>query len=102
MSEIADSLVWGSVRTNGEKFYLLEARPEHADVWMPEGTVKWLVADKDNYIFSLRENVNQPVYKASHLVFGKDACVELLDDPQTSILVEYFSSEEDDIEGNPV
>lgn len=96
------SLVWGSVITNGRKFYLLEPVPEKSRlVWMPEGSLRWQVAECEVYVLKnfaeagLPAEYN-PVYTASHLVFGKDACIELLDNPQTVIYVDYFSSDEED------
>lgn len=95
------TLVWGSVTTNGRKFYLLEDEPiKHKKIgsWQPEGTVCWQVADPDSYTLGRNEEGEYvpSVYKASLLVFGKDACVELLDDPTLEILVDYFSSDDDD------
>lgn len=90
-----ETLVWGSVISNGKKYYLLEPAPEKSrKVWMLEGTLEWEVTDSENYILVKQEDDFVPVYRASHIVFGKDACVELLDDPHTIIIVEYFSSEE--------
>lgn len=94
------SLIWGSVTTNGRKFYLLEPAPNKSRlVWMPEGCLRWQVADAEVYIIKFPyENSDKafPIYSASHLIFGKDACVELLDNPQTEIYVDYFSSDEED------
>ena len=96
--KIVETLVWGSVISNGKKYYLLEPTPEKSrKVWMLEGTLEWEVAEVENYSFVKDENSEDnfaPVYRASHLIFGKDACVELLDNPQTDIFVEYFSPEE--------
>lgn len=94
------TLVWGSVITNGEKFYLLSERPEARIVWQREDTLKWLACSM-NYKLKRNSNVEigvegdyDVVYYASHLIFGSDAALELLDDPKTVILVEYFSPEE--------
>lgn len=92
-----ETLIWGSVISNGKKYYLLEPTPEKSrKVWMLEGTLEWQVTE-ENYRLVRDENSEEkftPVYRASNLIFGKDACVELLDNPQTVILVEYFSPEE--------
>lgn len=95
------TLVWGSVRTNGEKYYLLKEEPESpykSPKWQPEDTLRWLVAEVNNYIYTSKDIGDlgvAPVYKASYVVFGRNAVVELLDDPQTEILVDYFSSEDE-------
>jgi hypothetical protein len=100
------TLVWGSVTTNGRKFYLLDDEPiKHKKIgsWQPEGTVCWRVCSEAYTLVNMQgeqdnslENKYNPVYRASLVVFGKEACVELLDDPQTMLWVDYFSSDDDD------
>lgn len=90
-----ETLIWGSIRTNGEKYFLLKEEPESpysVPKWVPDGMTMWLVASEGHKGF-----VNgKPVYDASHLVFGQDASIELLDNPTVSILVDYFDPEEDE------
>lgn len=97
------TLVWGSVTTNGRKFYLLDDEPvKHKKIgsWQPEGTVCWKVCSEAYTLVNMEdlfpENKFMPVYTASLIVFGKDACVELLDNPKTMLWVDYFSSDGDD------
>lgn len=97
-----ECLVWGSVTTNGKKFYLLEPKPETSVFWMLEGMYKWEVCNAEDYkLTRLGEEAEfVPVYNASHIIFGKDAVIELLDNPETSIFVNYFDTEE--VIGNPI
>ena len=93
-----ETLIWGSIRTNGEKYYLLKEEPESpysVPKWIPDGMTMWLVAHKDDYKVISKEPF-VPLFRASHLVFGQDASIELLDNPTVSILVDYFDPEEDE------
>lgn len=98
------TLVWGTVSTNGHRYFLLEPAPEKSRyVWKPEGMLCWQVTEvgssKSIRNFDVEvgdEGDYTYVYKASYLVFGKDAVIELLDDPTKVILVDYFSSDDDD------
>lgn len=98
-----ETLVWGSVRTNGKKYYLLKEEPESPwqnPKWQPENTLRWLVADEDSLF--VPDGSRRGVYKASYLIFGQDASIELLDDPTTEILVDYYTSEDEDVVISPI
>ena len=95
MSKRIQSLVWGSVITNGKKFYLLEAEPDKSSFWSARDFLKWQVCDSEGFEIVREDLQNRLIYKASHIIFGKDACIEILDNPQKSIIVEYFESEEE-------
>lgn len=112
MSNRVSTLIWGSVvRNNGDKFYLLKEEPESLyknPKWQPVDTLRWLACSneyrsvRNNEVEFGKKGDYDQVYKASYIIFGRDTIIEMIDDPQTSILVEYFSSEEDEVEGNPV
>ena len=92
------TLVWGSVRTNGQAYFLLKEEPESPfkyPSWIPDDMRMWLVADCEDYKVTV-DSPHAPVYRASRLIFGKNASVELLDDPQVFILVDYFDPEQDE------
>lgn len=103
---VVKSLVWGSVYVADKKYFLLEARPEKREYWYPESLVCWLVADAEGYDVGkyTEDDEYKVLYRASRLLVGSNAAVELLDNPQTNILVEYFSAEDskEEITGNPV
>lgn len=110
--EITDTIVWGRVVTNGKEFLLLSERPLQNSVWQKEGTVKWTVAEKDDYVVrnfnpDFSENAAgdfHAVYERSIVVFGSDALIEFYQDPQT-IKVKYVIPDElddDDVTGNPI
>lgn len=86
-TKVIQSVVWGTVTANGREFYLLEPKPKFAWKWQIENTLRWLACDIGNY--RIDKDSGSPVYKASHVIFGGCAMVELLDNPQTTILVEY-------------
>lgn len=98
-----ETLIWGSVRSNSKKYYLLKEEPESPwqnPKWQLEDTLRWLVADVDSLF--VPNDSRRGVYKASYLIFGKNASLELLDDPTTEILVDYYTSEDEDVVANPI
>lgn len=106
MNNVYDVIAWGRVVVQDREFYLLSPKPYHSEmadgkvvhsVWQPEGTLKWEVADKDNWKF-IGDSVDV-LFTRSIIVFGSDALLEFYQDPQT-IKVKYVTPDEQDDETN--
>lgn len=93
------TLVWGYVESNGRHFFLIEPIPSKIRlVWQLEGTLRWMVTERGTHVV---KNVGsddapdfQDVYVASHIIFGKESLIKLVDDPTMEIYVEYYSDED--------
>lgn len=93
------TLVWGYVVSNGKHFFLLDPAPAVKFIpWKLEGTLQWQVAEKGTQVAKNVGDAENPdiqdVYVASHIIFGKESLIKLVDDPNMEIYVEYYSDEE--------
>lgn len=89
---IVDTLIWGTVSTNGKKYFLLEPTPAPSLPWMwksNSGLIRWLVAEENDYSFLVNDE-HTVTYNASYIFFGSNAVVELLQNPTVTKSVRYF------------
>ncbi len=87
-------LVWGTVTIGQKEYFLLDFKPAHAYIWQKPDTTRWLVAECEAHELQRNNDGDfDVIYSASHVVFGTNAVIELLDNPTTHILVDFFSDE---------
>lgn len=108
--ETYDVIAWGRVVVADKTFFLLAPKPYHSEVndggvghsvWQPEGTLKWEVADCDDYRIDTESKGSNMgisgvrVYERFIIIFGSDALIEFFQDPK-AIKVIYVIPDEDD------
>jgi hypothetical protein len=88
-------LVWGTVTIRQKEYFLLDNIPYRPPyMWQKPDTTRWLVANREGHTPERDEQGEyRLIYSASHVVFGTNAVIELLDNPTTHILVDFFSDE---------
>ena len=104
---IYDVIAWGRVVVQGKEFLLLSPRPYSSDmvsggvgrsVWQPEGTLKWEVANTDDFVgFD-----TDAVFNRSIIVFGQDALIEFYQNPHTVKVNYVIFEQDDDVSVSPV
>ncbi len=95
--------IYGTVYVQGHEYYLLESRPTRRELWMPEGTVRWLAADCGE--FSLERNHEVEVGQekdyvligyASYVVFDSSALIDLLPVPVTKKVIRFYVTDDEE------
>jgi hypothetical protein len=90
--------IYGAVYVQGKKYFLLENRPTRRDLWMVEGTSKWLVADEESVEFNGKNEKGDwnTFYFASYIVIGSDALIDLLPVPVVKKVIRFYVTDDEE------
>lgn len=97
--------IYGAVYVQGQKYFLLNDKPSDLtweDHWMPEGMMKWLVAntEPDNSIKVAISDTEEyewiPVYTASNIYFNSSALIDLLPVPLTKKVIRFYVTDDEE------
>lgn len=91
--------IYGAVYVQGKKYFLLESHPTRRDLWMVEGTYKWLVADEESIEMNGRDEVTGEwnfVYFPSYIIIGSDSVIDLLPIPLTKKVIRFYVTDDEE------